>query len=53
MAKEEIEKTSPVMKEYKVLVAVDFSPCSAHALKRSKRILGRKPDRIFVLHVKE
>ena len=51
MAKEKIEKKSPVMKEYKVLVAVDFSPCSAHALKRSKRILGRKPDRIFVLHV--
>lgn len=38
-------------KEYKVLVAVDFSPCSAHALKRSKLIMGRKPDYIYVLHV--
>ena len=38
-------------KEYKVLVAIDFSPCSAHALKSSKLILGRRPDRIFVLHV--
>ena len=38
-------------KEYKVLVAVDFSPCSAIALKRSKSIMGRMPDRIFVLHV--
>jgi len=38
-------------KEYKILVAVDFSPCSAHALKSSKLIMGQKPDRIFVLHV--
>jgi nucleotide-binding universal stress UspA family protein len=36
---------------YKVLVAIDFSPCSAHALKRSTLIMGRKPDRIFALHV--
>lgn len=38
-------------KEYKVLVAVDFSSCSAHALKSSKFIMGRKPDHICVLHV--
>lgn len=38
-------------KEYKVLVAIDFSPCSAHALNSSKLIMGRKPDLIFVLHV--
>lgn len=38
-------------KEYKILVAVDFSPCSAHALKSSKLIMGRKPDYICVLHV--
>ena len=38
-------------KEYKVLVAVDFSPCSVHALKSSKLIMGRKPDHICVLHV--
>jgi nucleotide-binding universal stress UspA family protein len=38
-------------KEYKVLVAIDFSPCSAHALKSSTLIMGRKPDRIFALHV--
>ena len=39
------------IKEYKVLVAVDFSACSAHALKSSKLIMGRKPDHICVLHV--
>jgi len=38
-------------KEYKVLVAVDFSPCSANALNSAKLIMGQKPDRIFVLHV--
>lgn len=38
-------------KEYTVLVAVDFSQCSVHALKRSKSIMGRKPDRILILHV--
>jgi nucleotide-binding universal stress UspA family protein len=37
--------------DYNVLVAVDFSPCSAHALKSSKLIMGRKPDHICVLHV--
>ena len=37
--------------EYKVLVAIDFSPCSANALKNSTLIMGRKPDRIIVLHV--
>ncbi len=49
------EKTSTTKaskkKEYKVLVAVDFSPCSANALKRSKSIMGRKPDSIFVLYL--
>ena len=38
-------------KAYKVLVAVDFSPYSAQALKMAKLILGRKPHRIVVLHV--
>jgi nucleotide-binding universal stress UspA family protein len=38
-------------KKYKVLVAVDFSPYSTQALRRSKSIMGRKPDRILVLHV--
>jgi len=37
--------------EYKVLVAVDFSPCSVHALKSAKSIMGRKPDHMVVLHV--
>jgi len=41
----------PTGEEYKVLVAVDFSPCSAHALKSAKRIMGRKPDYIYVLYV--
>ena len=38
-------------KEYKVLVAVDFSPSSARALRRAKSIMGRKPDQILVMHV--
>ena len=38
-------------KAYKVLVAVDFSPSSGHALRMATSILGRKPDRIYVLHV--
>ena len=38
-------------KEYKVLVAVDFSPYSAQALKMASSIMGRKPDQIMVLHV--
>jgi len=33
------------------LAAVDFSPCSANALKNSQSIMGRKPDRTYVLHV--
>lgn len=36
---------------YSVLVAVDFSPSSARALQMARSIMGRKPDRIFVLHV--
>lgn len=51
MAKNTSTNEASKKKEYKVLVAVDFSPCSAHALKSSKLIMGRKPDRIFVLHV--
>lgn len=38
-------------KEYKVLVAVDFSPSSARALRTAKSIMGRKPDQILVMHV--
>lgn len=38
-------------KKYKVLVAVDFSPSSARALRKAKSIMGRKPDRIVVIHV--
>jgi nucleotide-binding universal stress UspA family protein len=51
MTEKDIKYGSTIQNEYKVLVAVDFSPCSANALKRSKSIMGRKPDRIFVLHV--
>lgn len=36
---------------YKVLVAVDFSPYSAHALRRARSIMGQKPDKIYILHV--
>lgn len=38
-------------KKYKVLVAVDFSPSSARALRMAKSIMGRPPDQILVLHV--
>ena len=41
----------PEINEYKVLVSVEFSPCSANALQSSKLIMGRKPDHIYVLHV--
>jgi len=37
--------------KYIVLVAVDFSPSSARALRMAKSIMGRKPDRIVVIHV--
>ena len=51
MAEKIIMKESTNQKEYKVLVAVDFSSCSANALKNSKLIMGRKPDNIVVLYV--
>lgn len=38
-------------KGYTVLVAIDFSPCSAQALRYATSILGRKPGRILALHV--
>ena len=38
-------------KAYKVLVAVDFSASSARALRMATSIMGRKPDRIMVIHV--
>ena len=38
-------------KNYKVLVAVDFSSPSARALRMAKSIMGRKPDQILVMHV--
>jgi len=38
-------------KEYKVLVAVDFSSSSARALRMAKSIMGRKPDKILIVHV--
>jgi len=38
-------------KNYKVLVAVDFSSSSARALRMAKSIMGRKPDHILVMHV--
>ena len=48
---ESVDNKQTVQKEYTVLVAVDFSPCSALALRRAKSIMGRKPNRILVLHV--
>ena len=51
MADKRITEEPITQTEYKVLVAVDFSPCSANALRNSKLIMGRKPDRIIVLYV--
>ena len=51
MADKRKKEESITQKKYKVLVAVDFSPCSANALKNSKLIMVRKPDRIIVLYV--
>lgn len=45
------EKSDPARTTYTVLVAVDFSPSSARALRRATSIMGRRPDRILVLHV--
>ena len=50
MAKRE-GKQDTAHKKYKVLVAVDFSPYSAEALKKSMSIMGRRPDQILILHV--
>lgn len=38
-------------KKYTVLVAVDFSPSSARALRMARSIMGQKPDRLVVIHV--
>jgi len=37
--------------KYKVMVAIDFSPSSARALRMANSIMGQKPDRIVVIHV--
>jgi hypothetical protein len=37
-------------KNYTVLVTVDFSPCSTHALKSSAHLMGREPDiKVFII----
>ena len=51
MITEKVENKQTGQKEYTVLVAVDFSQCSAQALRKAKSIMGRKPDRILILHV--
>jgi nucleotide-binding universal stress UspA family protein len=51
MAAEGLDIKQARQKEYKVLVAVDFSESSAQALKMSRSVMGRKPDRIVILHV--
>jgi len=38
-------------KKYTILVAVDFSPSSARALRTARSIMGQKPDRLVVIHV--
>ena len=51
MVPERLDIKQERQKEYQVLVAVDFSESSAQALKMSRSVMGRKPDRIVVLHV--
>jgi nucleotide-binding universal stress UspA family protein len=51
MAIENGDNKQTKTKEYKVLVAVDFSPSSARALRMAKSIMGRRPDQILVMHV--
>ena len=51
MAIEDGDNEQTETKGYKVLVAVDFSPSSARALRMAKSIMGRKPDQIMVMHV--
>jgi len=51
MMTEKAGKQDTDHKKYKVLVAVDFSPYSAQALRKAKSIMGRRPDRILILHV--
>jgi nucleotide-binding universal stress UspA family protein len=51
MAIEDGDNEQTETKEYKVLVAVDFSPSSARALRMAKSIMGRKPDQLLVVHV--
>ncbi len=51
MATQKVDNEQTDQKQYKVLVAVDFSSSSARALRKAKSIMGRKPDRILVLHV--
>ena len=51
MSAKKTDKKEKSRKEYKVLVALDFSASSARALRMAKSIMGQKPDRILVLHV--
>ena len=51
MVNEKVGREQTEQRKYKVLVAVDFSPCSAQALRWAKSIMGRKPARILILHV--
>ena len=51
MDSQKVDNKQAGHKEYRVLVAVDFSPCSSEALRRAKSIMGRKPSQILVLHV--
>ena len=49
MTENKPKNTGP--KKYTVLVAVDFSPASARALRMARSIMGQKPDRLVVIHV--
>lgn len=51
MQNERSGKGQATRKGYTVLVAIDFSPCSAQALRCATSILGRRPGRILALHV--
>jgi nucleotide-binding universal stress UspA family protein len=51
MMTEKTDRQDKSLKKYSVLVAVDFSPYSAQALRAAKSIMGQQPDNILILHV--
>jgi nucleotide-binding universal stress UspA family protein len=51
MAKKSIKTEETQKKDFTILVAVDFSPYSALALRKARSMVREKSDRILALHV--